>query len=943
MIRNRTAYSFRSAIGDLKQNFSVVNGLYGPWAPITDTASTFGFNRWQKLADKAGVKPVFGIELAVSDNLGSKKPTFDNWTFIAQEDVRSIHELLKLATAQFRYVPILSYAQANSAKGVFKFAGRRSKFELLEADTFVLLEPGLAYAQYEKAVALELKFAAAFDNRYIFPDDKSVYQAQLGRDASIQTWPQWIMGEKEWRHFTRKFEHHQDSALTNSKMCLEASSARMIKGTLLSPPKPKSLLQLCEEGAERLGVNLRDPIYKARMDRELKLIADKKFEDYFFIIADICQWARPRMIVGPARGSSCGSLVCFLLEITTVDPIPYGLIFERFIDLNRDDLPDIDIDFSDNKRHLVFEYMADKYGADHIARLGTVAMFKPRSALQTAAISLDIPRWKIDKVADAIIERSGGDSRALQATEDTLKETPMGRELLGEFPEIMIAGRFEGQPTHHSQHAAGVILTERPVIEYVGVDSRTGATHCDKKDAEDIGLLKIDALGLTQLSIFEDCLEMLGLDLNHLNTIDMDDPKAYDVLNKHHYAGIFQFNGIALQSITDQVEIKELNDIVAITALARPGPLNTGGTNQWIKVKTGKAPMALPHPVFEPYLRETLGVVAYQEQVMNIGREIGGLSWEDVTALRKAMSKSLGKEFFDKYGDSWKLGAIEKGVPPEVADKVWDDLCAYGSWAFNKSHAVAYGIVSYFCCWLKAHYPVEFAAASLTHAKTEEAQIALLREMHYEGTTYKPVDKDHSTLSWAVGWEDNRKILVGPLTSVKGIGLKGASQILSARARNERPSGRTWKLLENPKTTLDDLWPIESRFKVLIPNPAERNIHTPHTPVKKCQSVGHEKEVLVFCTLSQIKPLDENEEMKVSKRNGKILTGPTQALNLRLTDDTDTIFAKVDRFKFEALGRPIIERGRPGKALYAVKGTIPPDFRMISVKQIRYIGDLEND
>ena len=942
-IRNRTAYSFRNAIGNIAENHKKITEICGGFSPITDTASVFGFTRWTKLCKKANSKPIFGIELAVTKAIHEKKPGLDYWTFIAKDNLRSLNELLLLATQQFRYVPVLTLEQANDASGVFKIAGSKTNYAEISGDVGVALSPSMNRHQMKQALELKAdQLVLASDNRFIVEDDKDLYQIQLGRDASVQTYPQYVMTDQELMNF---FEPRIGSgpffsAQLNRDRIFEESSAAQIQSVMLVPEKPQTLEAMCIEGAKILNCNLDDPVYKARLKRELDLIELKNFEDYFYIIADICQWARERMIVGPARGSSCGSLVCFLLRITTVDPIPYGLLFERFIDVSRSDLPDIDIDFSDVKRQLVFDYMAEKYGKDHVARLGTVNLFRPRSVLQNTAAALDIPRWKIDKVVDGIIERSGGDSRALQATEDTLRETSAGRELLNDFPEMLSGIKMEGEPTHYSQHAAGMIITAQPVIEYVGMDARTGATHCDKKDAEELGLLKIDALGLTQLSVFEDCLRLANLPMNHLDTIDLDDPKAFAVLNKGYYSGIFQFNGLALQSVTDQIDVKELNDIVAITALARPGPLNTGGTNQWIKVKNEKEPESYPHPIFEPYLSETLGVVAYQEQVLNIGREIGDLSWEDVTALRKAMSKSLGKEFFDKYGDNFKKGAIAKGVPIETANKVWDDLCAYGSWAFNKSHAVAYGLVSYYCCWLKAYHPVEFAAATLSHSDSINTQISVLREMNFEGIGYVPVDSELSEMNWTVGFKDNKKQLIGPLTAVKGIGPKSMANILSARARGEPLTGKVAKLLQNPVTEIDSLWPIEKRFRELMPNPAERNIFSPPKTLKNCQVNGSNQEVLVFCTISQIKPKDENEEVNVQKR-GYRFKGETQALNLRLSDDTDNIFAKVDRFDYPTIGLPIVERGRAGKALYAIKGIVPGDFRMIRVKQIRYIGDIE--
>lgn len=944
-IRNRTAYSFRSAIGDLKASHEKITSITGGFSIITDTSSAFGFTRWQGLCKKAGSRPVFGIELAVSSNIHAKKPTHDFWTFIAQDNLKALNELLLIATQQFRYLPLLSLEQAVKAAGVTKVIGYRTDFSQLDfsqPDMFVALAPSLAIGQYRRAKAMNAKFVAASDNRYLEPEDADLFAVSIGMFAEVHSFPQHLLDDAEWAVATR-FAAAEDrvEALANRGRVLEASTAAQIQGSILIAAKPKGLRLMCTEGAQRLGCDLADPVYAARLERELTLIKEKDFEDYFYIIADLCQWARKKMIVGPARGSSCGSLVCYLLEITTIDPLKYGLIFERFIDINRSDVPDIDIDFSDTKRPLVFKYMMQKYGKEHVARLGTVSTFQPRSALQEAAGALDIPRWKIDLVIDALIQRSSGDSRALQATEDTLRGTPSGMKLLAEHPEILIATRMEGQPKHHSQHAAGVILTEQPVIEYVAVDARTGATHCDKKDAETLGLLKIDALGLTQLSVFEDCLEMANLPMNTLETVPLDDPAAFQVLNDKKYAGIFQFNGLALQSIANQIVTRELNDIVSVTALARPGPMNTGGTNTWIKVKTGRQPMAVPHPMFERQLKETLGVITYQEQVITICREVGGLNWADTTALRKAMSKSMGKEFFDQYGEKWKAGAIEKGLSKEASVKVWDDLCAYGSWAFNKSHAVAYGVISYYCCWLKAHYPVEFAAATMSHTDTPDTQIKLLREMAAEGIEYVAADLELSEDNWTVGIKEGKKVLVGPLSNVIGIGPKLMSQILSARKRNEPMPGRAEKLFAKPKTKIDSLYPITDRFKKLMPDPRERNILTPSTPIELVQTRGTEYDVLVFCTPEEIKPKDENEEINVAKRNGKRFDGPTAALNLRLSDDTGSIFAKVSRFEFEAIGRPILERGRPGKALYAIKGNVPPDFRMIRVRQVRYIGDLD--
>lgn len=942
-MRIRSGYSFRVAAGMIDDVMGRVKEVGLPVAPISDRASTFGFNRWSKLSKKNELKPVFGVELAVTNSLSAKKPIVDYWTFFAQDDLKPVHELLQLATEQFRYEPLLTYEQAWSKEGVFKIVGNRSLLDefVPRDDLFVALSPSVQKGYVQECINAGHKFIQSSDNKFVRKEDQGFYEVLVGRGAAIQTYPQHILNEEEWRKSVQRFgdEDFIAAASANMKHVMDSCNAKMKVGTLLSPPKTKTLRELCIEGAEKLGIDLTDETYLARMDRELKLIAEKKFEDYFFIIADVMQFARQKMICGPARGSSCGSLVCYLLEITTVDPLKYDLLFERFIDITRNDLPDIDIDFSDQNRHLVFEYMEQKYGREHIARLGTVALYRPRSAVDEAGAALGVPKYLCSRVLDSLIVRSSGDSRALQTLEDTFRTTPSGQEMLAKYPEILVSAKMEGHPRHYSQHAAGIIITEAPVKDYVAVDARTGATQCDKKDAEDLNLLKIDALGLTQLSVFEDALSMAGLDMHYLEKVPLDDKDAFEVINKKQFSGIFQFNGPALQSICNQIKVEHLEDIVSITALARPGPMASGGTNEWIKRKNGKA-IEYPHPLFEPYLKTTIGIVAYQEQVMEIGRQIGDLSWEDVTALRKAMSKSLGKEFFDQYGDRFKAGARKKGIDGPMLDKIWDDLCAYGAWCFNRSHAVAYGIISYWCAYMKAHFPFEFAAATLTHENDPAKQIKILREMAEEGIDYLPVDKDLSTDKWSAAMKDGRRVLVGPIQNVKGVGPKLVQQIMSSRVRQEPLPPKAEKLLTNAKTSVDSLWPIRDAFNELMPDPSERNIFTPPTPVIDIVTKGYEYEVLAFVTAQQIKPRDENEAVNVAKR-GHEVTGPTASLNLTLADDTDRIFGKINRFDYERIGREIVNRGRPGKVLYAVKGKVPKDFRMIQVKQVRFIGYTE--
>lgn len=950
-VRLRTGYSFRAAVGKLDKVMARLVECQYPAAPITDRSSTFGYVKWQKLCQKNNLKPVFGVELAVTSDLSDRKARMDFWTFIAINSTVPINKLVELATKQFYYRPQLTYQQAIEATGLVKVIGHRSDLTKFNPspEIYVGLAPSVNRGYINQALSLGHQLVAAGDNRWPSPekDDKILYETIVGRDASLQSYDQHIQSEEEWKASTQYFvdDINQQRAITNAHLILRYANVTLRKSSLLVPEKPLTLRQMCEEGAKKLGCDLTQPIYLARLDRELNLIADKKYEDYFYVIADLCQWSRANMLVGPARGSSCGSLVCYLLEITTIDPIPYGLIFERFVDIHREDMPDIDIDFSDKNREKAIAYLSNKYGSERVARIGSVALYKGPSALKEAGAALRVPRFMCEAVADSALKRSSGDARAMDTLEDTLTMMPAGQEMIREYPEMRVVTRMEGHPRHSSQHAAGVVISNEPTINYIALDAHTGAMQCDKKDAEELNLLKIDCLGLTQLSTFEYALELAGLERLTLESIPKDDPLAFKVLNDKKFCGIFQFNGIALQTTVNQFTVETIDDVIITTALARPGPLASGAQNDWTSRRNGAKPVTYPHPVFEPYLKSTLGIVVYQEQVMEIGRNIGGLSWEDTTNLRKAMSKSLGIEYFNQFGEKFKNHARQYISDQKQLDKVWQDLCSMGSWAFNLAHAVAYGTISYMCCWLKAHHTEEFAAATLTNEGDPAKQIQILRELVNEGIPYVPVDAARSTDRWTVGIIDEKKTLIGPFTNIKGIGPKTIEKIIAARNAGGAMPKQVERLISESENRLSTLFPIREAFARLLPDPLKIGVAASPTPINKIIVTDKDYSVTLFCTLTKINPRDENETIKVSKRGGRIIEGePTTSLNLYLTDDTDTVFAKISRFDYDVLAKPIVDRGKAGKCLYIIQGKVKggkdKSFRMVSVEHVIYVGDI---
>lgn len=936
-MRLRTGYSFRNAMGHLPEAMDRIDTDY---APITDRASTYGFNRWTKLCKERGKKPIYGVELAVSPDPTAKRVTRTGFTFIARDELLPLHQIFRKASAQFRYEPILHYHNlAELPQGLIIILGTNAIPEHIPLEAMLQTGNEVYYPAHPSTPKTlidwcdenGIKGIACQDNYYSSPDDREAYEVLCGRGARTQTYPLHIMSRAELIH------HCGIEAVELADEVASRCKAQQRTATLLEPDRPASLRVMCEQGAEKLGCDLSDPVYSERLTKELDLIHDKEFEDYFYIIADLIAFSKQKMFVGPARGSSCGSLVCYLLGITTIDPIPYDLIFERFIDVNRNDLPDIDIDFSDTGRQQAFDYLEEKYGSDRVARLGVVSLYKPKSAINETAAALGIPKWKVQKFTTSIVDRSGGDSRALQAIEDTFNDTDVGKELLADHPEMLISQRMEGHPRHHSQHAAGVVVTQEPVENFVAIDARANATQCDKKDAEDLNLLKIDALGLTQLSVFEDCLKAIGKPHDWLVNYPTDDPAAFAILNDARWSGIFQWNGNALQSLTQQFHVEEFEDMVSITALARPGPLNSGGATQWIDRKNGKEKVEYLHEEFKKHLHTSLGIVIYQEQVMSIGRDIGGLSWEDVSSLRKAMSKSMGIEFFDKYGNEFKKGAKRLGLSDEVLNKLWDDLCAYGAWSFNRSHSVAYGYISYWCCVLKAHYPLEFAAATLTHEKDPDRQLKLLREMVAEGYEYVPVDAEHSTDRWQVA--DGK--LIGPLTNVKGLGPKVLSQIMEARRSGQPLPKRAQTLLKRPETPIDELYPVRKRLEDCFPEGLhEAGITSEPAPLIDVQCGQRKRKVVVVAKMQEINPRDGNELANVQKR-GYRLKGNALFLNMVLEDDTDRLLARVNRFNYFDTGKNIVERGGAGDLIYVLSGTIDTDFRILNVERCKPIASMK--
>jgi DNA polymerase III alpha subunit len=914
-----------------------------PAAPISDRLSTFGFVEWDTMCEKNNIKPVFGVEIGVTGKLGQKKAPTSYFTFFAINKLRSINDLVYKTTSKIGSYPLMTYEEAMEAEDVIKIADNRILLSEINenANFYMSLSPATPIGLFRTAKEKGYKFIASSDNVFPYPKDKLPYHTILNLNAETASYPQYILTDDEWLANIPYAVSSEDAAqaLANRNDALSRCNAKLLKADIFRIKEEFSLMQMCIDGAARLGINLNNEAYSARLKLELDLIHEKNFQDYFFIVADLVGFAKKHMIVGPARGSAAGSLVCFLTGITTIDPLKFGLLFERFIDVTRADLPDIDLDFSDVKRYLVFDYLKDKYGQDHATRLGSVMSYKPKSILNTAGAALGIPKWLCSQVADTLIERSSADSRAQQTFEETFYATDIGKRLVREYPEISAVFDAEDHPTNAGQHAAGIVICNGEILDYVAIDGRTGGAMCDKYMAEKLNFLKIDILGVSQFSIFERCLELIGKEPRNgfLEKLPLDDQAAFDVLNKKQFSGIFQAIGKSLQILFNMIHTDRLDDPIAITALSRPGPVASGAAVRWTRKRMGKELVTYRHPLLEPYLKSTFGEVVYQEQVMSICRDIGQMGFREVTRIRKAMSKSLGVEEMNKLGEPFKEGAIKSGISKETVDIIWGELIEFGAWGFNLSHAVSYGLITYWCCWLKAHYPVEFAAATLDNEYDAIKQLRLLRELKLEGINYIPIDRNHSIDKWGIKEEDGRKVLVGPLTNINGVGPVLVKKIMESRLPGGAPLTPALSAkLDAAVTKIDSLTPIHDAIMKLHPNLEDINIISDPNNICDLNS-GMDGVYMILGLVKRIQPRDLNDLHSVAKR-GYALKGQSWCLNLFVHDDTDEILCTVNRWDYEKVGKQIEEVGGQGDVLYAIKGTIPSSFRMIQITGIRYLG-----
>lgn len=541
--------------------------------------------------------------------------------------------------------------------------------------------------------------------------------------------------------------------------------------------------------------------YKAQLAREMEVIEAKEYENYFMIVQDAIVFAKEQQIpVGPARGSAAASLACYLLRITEVNPMLYeNLVFERFIDWSREDMPDVDIDFATYGRPIIRRYLVGKYGEECVNNIGTFTGYKSKNSLGDAARVHGVPKGDVEQVKELLLERSSGDLRASATIEDTVNQFDEAYKIFEEYPDLQHAMDLEGNVKAFGVHAAGIVVSGEPISNICAVLNKevpkgsgnwVSVVSMDKKDAERQGMEKLDFLALDAMDMIAEALHILDMSLEDLYDIPLDDPKVFDRFAKNDVVGIFQFDGKITRTVNGVIKPDNFDEVALIIAIARPGPLHNGAVDGFVDVKYGGAGANESiHPALDKITEVTNYQIIFQEQILRIVSEIGGFDWTRAGEIRKIISDKKGEQEFNRQWEHFKKGAMDyhkrnPGMPPideATAHKIWMLCITSGAYAFNAAHSYSYGMIGYWMMWLKTYHPAAFFAASLSvtdpnHYKSE----SLRRDAMEHNIEVLPPGLD-SEIKWTPVEKDEGEAIQAGWTAITGIGDKVAEKIVAAR------------------------------------------------------------------------------------------------------------------------------------------------------------------
>lgn len=832
-LHNHTAYSLLDGACRIDRLIEKAKEQDMTALAITDHGVMYGVLDFYKACQKAGIKPIIGCEVYVAPNSRfDKRPNIDDSPYhlvlLAKNNTgyQNLIKLVSLAWLEgFYYKPrVDKEILARYSEGLIALSAclageipsllMENKYTeaktsalwhqdifgkgnyYLELQNHGLQEQVKINAQLSK-ISMEtgIPLVATNDVHYVAADDAKVQDVlmclQMGKvleDDSRMRFETQEFYLKSWKEMNLVLGEYQE-ALTNTVKIAEQCQVDFTFGENHMPvfqvPEGFTLEtyldKLCFEGLkERYG----KPTKKAveRLNFELQIIKQMGYAGYFLIVWDFIRFARQQGIyVGPGRGSAAGSLVSYTLGITDIDPLKYDLLFERFLNPERVSMPDIDIDFCYERRGEVIDYVVNKYGKERVSQIITFGTMAARAAIRDVGRVMNIPLGLVDKIAKLIPNELG------ITIQKALEVSPELKELVERDPQIKelvyTAMALEGMPRHAGTHAAGVVISQEPLDHYLPLQKTTDGgvtTQFAKENVEEIGLLKMDLLGLRTLTVINKAIDLVknnhGLEID-FNKIDLDDPLTYDLLSKGESIGVFQLESSGLRAILKELKPEHFEDIIALVALYRPGPLGSGMVEDFIARKHGRKTIEYLHSKLEPILKPTYGVILYQEQVMRIASELAGFTLGQADLLRRAMGKKK-PEIIAGLKQEFIEGAKKNSIDPQVAGRIFELIEYFAGYGFNKSHSAAYAMLAFQTAYLKAHFPVEFMAALLTSVMESSDRVPFyIAECQRMGISVLPPDINESRENFIVV---DGNIRFG-LAAVKNVGKGAIQAILLAR------------------------------------------------------------------------------------------------------------------------------------------------------------------
>ena len=817
-----------------------------PAVALTDHGTMFGAIHFYNAAKKEGIKPLIGMEAYLAPrsmhDRDHQQDSRSTHLLLLAENTQGYQNLLKIATAAqlegFYYRPRIDrdFLAAHSdgliattgcmsgevpralVQGRQQFAEERLDwyFDVFGRDRFFFeLQnhdipelDGLNQALIDLAPKYKARFVATNDVHYVRPDEADLQDVLLCiQTGSVLSDPDRMRMNND-SYYLRSTQEmtslfgEVEGALENTLWIAERANVELdFEGYRIPPfevPEGETtgsyLRSLCEQGLERrYGSGANEPENRERLEYELGVIHDMGFDAYFLIVWDLCRFAAEQGIWYNARGSAAGSIVAYCLDITLVDPIEHSLIFERFLNPGRVSMPDIDMDFQDDRRVELLEYTARKYGEDKVAQIITFGTLGARAAIRDVGRVMDIPLPEVDRIAKVVPSIPGKPVTIPEALETvpSLQEAYQSSDYIQELIET--AAKLEGVARNAGTHAAGVIITDKPITEYIPLHRPTkgsqednpirAVTQFEMGVLESLGLLKIDYLGLSTLTVMARACELIrkrhGVELD-INSIPLDESETYDLLGSGDVLGVFQVEGAGMRRYLMEMKPRTLAHVTAMVALYRPGPMEF--IPAYIRRMHGEEDVTYRHPSLEPILKETYGITVYQEQIMYTAMNLAGYTASEADNLRKAVAKKKAKALHEQR-QKFVEGAVANEIPRETADTIFDDWEAFARYGFPKGHAADYAVICVQTACLKATYQLEYMAALLSVYKGVTDRVALYAaECRRMGLKVLPPSVDRSGLDFEIeDLADGETVIRYGLGAIKNVGQSAVETIISAR------------------------------------------------------------------------------------------------------------------------------------------------------------------